>query len=202
MFRFILKLTLSFLLILTVSGFTVRALSSLQPSSPALRGFGEGCAGKPLPCWYGIAPGMTNYWDAKKQLKALGFSNETIQRVNGIEFGSHFDAPAQSSLIKIELGSDNQRLVTNLVLYPSERLSLGDIILMTGRDIQVSEDSKSPNVAIWGAYGRGSTAALANVDTIFQRFSLVGLSIRHFYVDSETLTAFGDKWIGLVSLKQ
>jgi hypothetical protein len=33
-----------------------RALGGTQPTHPALRGFTEGCEGKPQPCWYGIVP--------------------------------------------------------------------------------------------------------------------------------------------------
>ena len=36
-----------------------RALGTTQPPNPALRGFVEGCEGKPQPCWYGIVPGVT-----------------------------------------------------------------------------------------------------------------------------------------------
>jgi len=55
------RLLLALIATLTALTFTLaltaRAWSETQLPHPALRGFVEGCDGKPQPCWFGIVPG-------------------------------------------------------------------------------------------------------------------------------------------------
>ncbi|MBN8590177.1 MAG: hypothetical protein J0M33_00375 [Anaerolineae bacterium] len=55
MFRFLLALTVTLTALTFTLALTARAWGETQPPHPALRGFVEGCEGKPQPCWYGIA---------------------------------------------------------------------------------------------------------------------------------------------------
>ncbi len=71
--RRLIKLTLTLALILTITNLAARALGSLQPANPALRGFTEGCEDKPQPCWYGIVPGVTTFTEANSVLMRYGF---------------------------------------------------------------------------------------------------------------------------------
>jgi len=59
-------------ILLTVS-IAAKAIGSLQPPYPALRGFVEGCEDKPQPCWHGIVPGVTLADDARKIVEGLGY---------------------------------------------------------------------------------------------------------------------------------
>lgn len=69
-----LKLITPFLFILLVMAVIARVLGGTQPPNPALRGFVEGCEGKPQPCWYGIVPGMTDEESARSNAKKAGYS--------------------------------------------------------------------------------------------------------------------------------
>lgn len=49
MTRFLLKLALLMILLLTITSLAARALGGTQPPNPVLGGFTEGCEGKPQP---------------------------------------------------------------------------------------------------------------------------------------------------------
>lgn len=68
MTRFYLKLLAPLLIVLLMLAVIARMRGTAQPPNPALRGFVEGCVGKPQPCWYGIVPGVTTMKEAGKQL--------------------------------------------------------------------------------------------------------------------------------------
>jgi hypothetical protein len=53
---------------------TARAWGETQPPHPDLRGFVEGCAGIPQPCWYGIVPGETPFSTVADTLTRLGYA--------------------------------------------------------------------------------------------------------------------------------
>jgi hypothetical protein len=61
------KVTLFLVAVLMAISMGAKAVGALQPPNPALRGFIEGCEGKPQPCWDGIVPGVTT-GDAVKEL--------------------------------------------------------------------------------------------------------------------------------------
>jgi hypothetical protein len=69
-----LKLSLRLIFVFTLLNLLTRAFGYAQPPNPALRGFSEGCAGKPQPCWYGIVPGVTTGREAETRLLKQGLS--------------------------------------------------------------------------------------------------------------------------------
>jgi hypothetical protein len=71
-----------------------KAIGSLQPPSPAMRGFIEGCEDKPQPCWYNIVPGISTVEQANKIINGLDYigceihliSITQVQTIEAIEF--------------------------------------------------------------------------------------------------------------------
>jgi hypothetical protein len=51
----------------------VSALGAARSIHPMLRGFIEGCAGVPQPCWYGVVPGMTTVQQGNDLALAHGY---------------------------------------------------------------------------------------------------------------------------------
>jgi hypothetical protein len=74
MIRAFWKISLLCIFFLTSINVVIRALGTFQPPNPALRGFVEGCEGKPQPCWYGIVPGVTDEESARSNAKKAGYS--------------------------------------------------------------------------------------------------------------------------------
>lgn len=58
--RFLLALTVTLTALTFALALTARAWGETQPPHPALRGFVDGCEGKPQPCWYGITTRPSN----------------------------------------------------------------------------------------------------------------------------------------------
>lgn len=72
--RFLLALTATLTALTFALALTARAWSETQRPHPALRGFVEGCDGKPQPCWFGIVPGETSVRDVTDILTRLGYA--------------------------------------------------------------------------------------------------------------------------------
>ena len=81
MSRFLRNLALIITLVLVAMSFAARALGSIQPINPALRGFTEGCEDKPQPCWYGIVPGVTDRKQADAVLLQYRYPSECVNWV-------------------------------------------------------------------------------------------------------------------------
>jgi hypothetical protein len=123
-----LKLSMPLLIVFTVVGLAARAVGTTQPTHPALRGFTEGCEGKPQPCWYGIVPGMTSMADGRAGLLRAGYridkdSDSTVT----------FLPPADSMLtyaaITKQVQSDR---IGTAFLWPNGDFRLGDAIFLWG----------------------------------------------------------------------
>ncbi len=71
--RFLLALTVTLTALSFALALTARAWGETQPPHPALRGFVEGCEGKPQPCWYGIVPRVMTVDEAKAILSTFGW---------------------------------------------------------------------------------------------------------------------------------
>lgn len=80
--RRLIKLILTLALILTITNLAARALGSIQPVNPALRGFTEGCEGNLQPCWYGIVPGETRAALALRQIESKAYKFHGIANGN------------------------------------------------------------------------------------------------------------------------
>jgi hypothetical protein len=102
--RLYLKLILPIALIFLALTLTARALGTTQPPNPSLRGFIEGCEGKPQPCWYGIVPGVTTIEEAKIILA----THDYWERPNyllydeGYEYVNISEAPSCVTLVRYE----------------------------------------------------------------------------------------------------
>ena len=75
-----LKTALLLLILLLTVSIAGKAIGSLQPPNPVLRGFTEGCEGKAQPCWYGIVPGITDINEAQDLFNRLGVETELEHR--------------------------------------------------------------------------------------------------------------------------
>lgn len=73
MLRLLLKPVLLLTLLCALFIVAARVLGSTQPPNPALRGFGENCATKPQPCWYGIVPEKTEIPDIEALLNQSSY---------------------------------------------------------------------------------------------------------------------------------
>lgn len=131
MIRIYLRLAIPLVAIFIALNIAARALGSTQPPNPALRGFTEGCEGKPQPCWYGIVSGITD-----------GFTAETILRQNGYELQSKFNIgmyQLQAELISqkqcktyLTFDSSKPRIVSSIEIDPCRKLFLGDVLIFWG----------------------------------------------------------------------
>lgn len=65
-----LKFALFITALLTLMSLTARAFGSMQQPNPTLRGFTEGCAGKPQPCWYGIVPSASQFAETRRWVQS------------------------------------------------------------------------------------------------------------------------------------
>jgi hypothetical protein len=110
-------------------------MGGTQPPNPALRGFVEGCEGKPQPCWYGIMPGVTTAEEAKNQLLGLGYVSDT--------YWAEFFPPADRGQYDVQVLSIEGNLMA-LSFTPNANIRLGDIMtpLLT-EDWQISFDCEN-----------------------------------------------------------
>jgi hypothetical protein len=129
MTRVYLKLSFPLLVVFAVVGLAARALGGTQPTHPALRGFTEGCEGKPQPCWYGIVPAVTSMGTAKENLTRAGFHVDTES--NGM---ITFLPPADSKMKQASITQQSAGiLLSSAFLWPQPDFRLGDAILIWGQ---------------------------------------------------------------------
>ncbi len=133
MTRFLLKLILIMTLVLTMTSLAARAIGSTQPPNPALRGFTEGCEDKPQPCWYGIVPGVTPYWEITEIWTEHGYI------VNDVVSGSMRQLQAVSKnkpeckmLADLDTGGDSFSAKAYSLSSNCIDMNLGDFIQMKG----------------------------------------------------------------------
>src|SRR5215211_8272264 len=133
--RPLLKLAFLITLVLAVTGLSARALGSTQPLNPALRGFTEGCEGKPQLCWYGIIVGETLIEDVFHILEQKGYSTTLI---SSRELGQFWRAaPSDANLCQVNLVTTFAwtdatqtkmiRYVERLILEDCPHMKLGDL---------------------------------------------------------------------------
>jgi len=127
MTRFLLKLAILLAFVLTFTSLAARALGSMQPPNPALRGFTEGCKNKPQPCIYGIVPGLTTIHDAQKQVERLGYdlysSEEKILHYSNLVGSRKKTEPCSN----IHLRNDNNLIVYNIFFVGCDGLTIGEL---------------------------------------------------------------------------
>jgi len=83
--RIYLKSMLTVAIVFMMLAWTARALGSMQPPSPALRAFIDGCEDKPSPCWFGVVPGITSEQETRALLAWAGSA-----RLSGLLSGDGF----------------------------------------------------------------------------------------------------------------
>lgn len=111
-----LKLSIIVLALFLVGSIAAKAIGSLQPINPALRGFTEGCEDKPQPCWYGIVPGVTA-------------ANNVTEILHGID----------NTFCNIYLISDTYaQTIEAIELKDCEGIRVGDLFLQFGMTIPSS----------------------------------------------------------------
>lgn len=104
-----------------------RALGSTQPPNPALRGFTEGCDGKPQPCWYGIVPGQTILSVAEQTVIQQGYQT----RINHSDRSIEFTGNDVNDFGRIILWRSEGHVEAVSLLYPTY-MRLGDAMAGLG----------------------------------------------------------------------
>jgi hypothetical protein len=125
-----LRLCIIFMLLFIVCGLVVRPLGSIQPIHPTLRGFVEGCEGIPQPCWYGIAPGVTELNDAVLILQARDFQpyGTLPNNYDYIQASEESTCIARIGFIQRE----QSHLVTVIRLLQCPEITFGDVTAIFG----------------------------------------------------------------------
>src|SRR5688500_1794465 len=101
---------------------TATALCNTQPLNPALRGFVEGCEGKPQPCWYGIMPAENNIEEARKIIRKLRGIHLVGEETGSWAILSYemYSIVAISAQCKVQIAYSSESpapYVTEIVLY-------------------------------------------------------------------------------------
>ncbi|MBZ0281780.1 MAG: hypothetical protein K8L97_13660 [Anaerolineae bacterium] len=125
MIRIYLRLAIPLLAIFIALNIAARAFGSTQAPNPVLRGFTEGCEGKPQPCWYGIVPGVTSLAEADRIIRQQNF----IKRQNTIVviYDTFSNSPISSLTIGISASQPDK--VQGLALDLTENIRLGDLLI-------------------------------------------------------------------------
>lgn len=129
MIRIYSRLAIPLLAIFIALSIAARALGSTQPPNPALRGFTEGCEGKPQPCWYGIVEGIATE-EAERILTHLGYKLDGL----GISEGAFHTIIASSELdCSIRLVTSlRTNSVAQMRIHGGDCFTFGDLILAWG----------------------------------------------------------------------
>jgi hypothetical protein len=105
-----------------------KAIGSLQPINPALRGFIEGCEDKPQPCWYGIVPTVTTLEDAIRNLETANFTVlRQDDKFTGITFLQGTQETTNCSIENFQPATESV-----LTIRFNCPLRLGEFILFSG----------------------------------------------------------------------
>jgi hypothetical protein len=110
---------------LVVFNLAARALGYAQPPNPALRGFAEGCEGKPQPCWYGIVPGQTSLEVVQQKVEQAGYRRDPDPNT------LTYFAPPASGLTAVKFLYQGERLVF-ISPIPAAPVRLGDVMAVIG----------------------------------------------------------------------
>jgi len=129
MIRIYSRLAIPLIAIFIALNIAARALGSTQPPNPALRGFTEGCEGKPQPCWYGIVMG-TPTQEAREILLNRGYKLSSPRWNEGARWTVIADSFSDCS---IKLGTSLRTgLVDELQEIDGGCFSLGDLLVFWG----------------------------------------------------------------------
>jgi hypothetical protein len=123
-----LKIIIYLVAILLTVSLAAKAIGSLQPPNPALRGFVEGCEDKPQPCWYGIVPGQTVTAQVVTTINALRHVPCDITLIQS----SHMNR-----ILSIELQKCHNFQLADLVLEFDSKMPTGTKIsgVIIGREV-------------------------------------------------------------------
>ena len=119
---YLLKLALILITVLIPVSIVAKAFGTLQPPSPALRGFIEGCEEQPQPCWYGIVPGITTLEQARTRIISLGYM--LSQQTQDAAYYYKDDPADCPRVILSYTGSRDPAF--SIHLYQCNQLSIGD----------------------------------------------------------------------------
>jgi hypothetical protein len=127
-----LKSSVYLVAILLMVSVAAKAVGSLQPINPALRGFVEGCEDKPQPCWYGIVPGKTRSEDGQKILEKEGYQQSpTASFISS--FLTTANPPVCKKIVFLEGGlPDGNMVAFTIVLSQCSGLKSGDLMSILG----------------------------------------------------------------------
>jgi hypothetical protein len=110
-------------LLLTALNWVSVKLGVTQPLPQTARGFSEGCAGQPGPCWYGILPEETLMSQAGGVITRQGYITDMV----------YPDYAIYRGVCAVELeGLRRPRRVYRIYLHNCKGLLLGDILAQTG----------------------------------------------------------------------
>jgi len=144
MIRIYSKLAIPLLTIFIALSIAARALGSTQPPNPALRGFTEGCDGKPQPCWYGIGIARTNLSDAQKIMDKLGYIPINPPILSNDIVGYERDKCDQVIFLVIKGSNTDDRFIYGQTITFCTTPKIGDLILALGQP-QTSNVYAYPN---------------------------------------------------------
>jgi hypothetical protein len=167
--RLLLKVALLLSLVWALASFAIHATNA-QPDNLTVRGFTEGCATQPPPCWYGLVPEQISFDGALQQLINRGFPVAKAPNVT--------DYPAatiKSGILDCEVGllrSDHDTsLFGGFYFRNCQSLTLGDLLDAIGTPDSISttlscSPELSPMSYYWMQYaGIGSAGLSATPDS-------------------------------------
>jgi hypothetical protein len=179
----LLKISTYLVAILLTVSIAAKALGSLQPPNPALRGFTEGCEDKPQPCWYGIVPGVTSRSEVVTKL------SEAKTNYIRVKDSPRDDYYAGSPLCNFQVNypSDNT-VISSIGFYGCFDVRLGDIINIIGRPISIFPGELKQIIYF-------APTLEVDVDTI-SLFNNVNMMI--LWSESETFGQLTIQWTGFM----
>jgi hypothetical protein len=128
--RFYLQWMPVLLVIFTAAALAARTVGGRLTDHPALRGFSEGCDGKPQPCWYGIVPGVTDTAAIDAVLAAQGFTIR--QGARGDEVAVTVGDVGCAVNIGLSKGNPRQTTWNRIYFTDCTGLAVGDMLPLMG----------------------------------------------------------------------
>lgn len=115
--RFLLALTVTLTTLTFALALTARTWGETQPPHPALRGFVEGCEGKPQPCWYGIVPFQTTFEGVRSIAEREGWIELSPDPNKGFAWLDYlrYRVTSLSETCEFAFGSDPESDTTQVV---------------------------------------------------------------------------------------
>ena len=175
--RLILKIALLITIVLLTIQLATHSFGSIRSVHPTLRGFTEGCADHPQPCWYGIIPAVTTLESARSQLEHYQYPLDCVNLLEAAGIVTQINLRPCDSLPTFVLGDAIAQLgaIDGTALIPDDSGIVANVDTVVFRNAYV-------------------TANLSYTTWRLHRWqSLLALTL-----DAEPITKIDFKWYGVV----